>query len=366
MAEAGTLSGVVFDDPADADNSPFAIDGAGPDAGDGSAAPVEGQGQPATSSALEQRLADLERTSQRHREQLTGSQQEVQRLLEQNKLLSQQNQEFLTAFRDMLKTPGPSSAPAPTPTAPPDPTPLLQEIDLKRAMEKAVLENDYSEVTRLQQQLGTLLSSLATRRDPPPQEALRPEQIQELVRSELSRTTAQQQAYQRMVTAMAQRHPFLADPRDPLYAEVWQAYDEAMRNPFTQTVYGEPTPQYTVEMPAPAGQGWGSKAMDMRVLNDVALEVRAKHAATQARRETTDRRESPTLDTAGREPRSARTPSMLFYEGEIANMQELLRTGIRGPKTMDEFKKYRWEKLISPDEKQRRLALWRAGKWDGK
>ena len=57
MAEpAETLSGVVFDDPTDVENSSLAHNGRGPEDGNGSSAPVEGQRQPA-SPAYEARLA---------------------------------------------------------------------------------------------------------------------------------------------------------------------------------------------------------------------------------------------------------------------------------------------------------------------
>ena len=359
--DTGTLSGVVFDDSADAGNSPFTTEGAGPGTGDGSAAPVEGQGQPA-SSAYEARLADLERTNQRHREQMAGSQQEVQRLLESNRLLSQQNTEFLTAFRDLLKTPTPPGANGAGSPPAAEPIPA-QNIGLVKALEKGVLEGDWSDAQRLEAQLPAILATLAPRQAPAG-ETLRPEQIQDLVRAEMTRTTTQQETYRRMVTSMAQSHPFLADPKDPLYAEVWQAYDESAKHPFLQTAYGEGGERFTVDMPAPAGKGWTSKPMDMRILDRVALEVRSRHATANGRRQAEERRDSPTLDATGRQPPSARTPSMLFTRGEMANMQELLRLGIRGVKTMEEFKKYRWEKLIAPEEKQRRLEVWRAGKWE--
>ena len=358
MAEpAETLSGVVFDDSADADNSSSAHNGRGPEDGNGSSAPVEGQGQPA--SAYEARLAELERTNQRHREQMEGSRQEVQRLLDQNKVLSQQNTEVITAFRDLLKAPNTTTGNATSP----DQVIPTQRVDLTKAIERAVIDGDYSEVKRLESELMSVLSSLSTRRDAP-SDTMKPEQIQELIRTELSRTTGQQQTYQRMVTSMAQSHPFLADPKDPLYAEVWQAYDEASKHPFLQEAYGKGDGQFTVDMPAPAGQGWGAKPMDMRILDRVALQVQAKHATANGRRQAEDRRDSPTLDTSGRQPPSTRTPSMLFTRGEIANMQELLRIGIRGFKTMDEFKKHRWEKGLTTEEKQRRLETWRAGKWE--
>ena len=360
MADSGTLSGVVFDDSANPDNSPFAADGAGPGNGsDGSHAPVEGQEQPA-SSAYEARLAELERANQRHREQIAGGQQEVQRLLEQNRDLTQQNKELLTTFRDLLKNPAPGT-PSQVAT---ETGQALQGIDLAKALEKAVLEGDYSEVKTLQGQLNTLFQTFSTRRDPVQGDTLSPDKIQEMVRHELHQGMNQQQTYQRMVASMAQSHPFLANPRDPLYAEVWQAYDDAVKHPFLQEAYRDGGNRFAVDMPAPAGQGSGAKTMDMRVLDRVALEIQAKHAGAQGRRESQDRRDSPTLDTNGRTPPSSRTPSMLFTKGEMANMQELLRVGIGGMKTMDEFKKHRWDKTIAPEEKQRRLETWRAGKWE--
>ena len=360
MAEAGTLSGVVFDDSAPADNSPFAADGAGPGSNsDGSHAPMEGQEQPAL-SAYEARLAELERANERHKQQIAGGQQEVQRLLDHNKQLTQQNQEFLGAFRDMLKNP---TAGTPQQAAT-EAVQATQGIDIAKALEKAVLEGDYSEVKTLQAQLNSLFQTLSTRRDPAPHEGLSPDKIQEMVRQEMHQGMNQQQTYQRMVASMAQSHPFLANPRDPLYAEVWQAYDEAVKHPFLQEAYRDGAGRFSVDMPAPAGQGWGAKTMDMRILDRVALEIQAKHAGAQGRRQAEDRRDSPTLDTNGRTPPSSRTPSMLFTRGEVANMQELLRLGINGIKTMDEFKKHRWEKTIPPEEKQRRMETWRAGKWE--
>lgn len=359
MAEAGTLSGVVFDDPADADNSLSATNGTGPSDGDGSHAPMEGQGQPAL-PAYEARLAELERANQRHREQIAGGQQEVQRLLEHNRQLTQQNQEFLTTFRDLIKNPAPGTQEQVTTQAAQE----AEGLDLSKAIEKAIIDGDYSEVKRLESRITSLLGTLTAQRNTPPQDTLSPDKIQEMVRHELHQSSSQQQAYQRMVASMAQSHPFLADPKDPLYAETWQAYDEAVKQPFFQEAYRGDTGRFSVDMPAPAGQGWGSKTMDMRILNHVALEMRARRAVTQSRQQAQERHESPTLDTTGRQPPSSRTPSMLFTKGEMANMQELLRLGIRGIKSMDEFKKHRWEKLIAPEEKQRRLETWRAGKWE--
>ena len=359
MADAETLSGIVFDDPPAGDNSLGDGDAIGPDGRDGSTSEMAEGKQPA-STALESRLAELERVNSRYQEQQRGSREEVQRLLDQNKQLAQQNGEFLTAFRDLLKTAPTSSGATTAPELPLTP----QRVNLGKAIEKAVVDGDYSEVNRLESELATLLATLTTRRDPPLSESLKPEQIQELVRTELSKSTSQQQTYQRMVTAIAQSHPFLADPKDSLYAEVWQAYDEAVKHPFMQEAYGDSGGRFTVDMPPPAGQGWGSKPMDMRILDRVALQVQAKHATANGRRQAEERRDAPTLDTTRRQPPSSRTPSMLFTKGEMANMQELLRLGIRGVKTMDEFKKYRWEKLIPAEEKQRRLETWRAGKWD--
>lgn len=360
MEDAGTLSGVVFDDSVPADNSPFAAEGAGPGKNsDGSHAPMEGQEQPAL-SAYEARLAELERANQRHREQITGGQQEVQRLLQQNQQLAQQNQEFIATFRDMLKHPATGTPQQIAAEA----TQATEGIDIAKALEKAVLEGDYSEVKTLQGQLNALFRTLSARRDPAPQEALSPDKIQEMVRQELHQGMNQQQTYQRMVASMAQSHPFLANPRDPLYAEVWQAYDEAVKHPFLQEAYREGGNRFAVDMPPPAGQGWGPKTMDMRVLDRVALEIQAKHAGANGRRQAEERRDAPTLDTNGRTPPSSRTPSMLFTKGEMANMQELLRLGINGIKTMDEFKRHRWDKTIAPEEKQRRLETWRAGKWE--
>lgn len=363
MADADTLSGIVFDDPAAADNSLTDGDATGPDRSNGTVSEMDGTRQPAP-SAIEARLAELERLNTRYQEQSRGNQQEAQRLTEQNKLLVQQNQEFLTAFRDLLKTPSMSSSNGSGTLPSSDQTTPIQNIGLVKALEKGVLEGDWSDAQRLEAQLPTILATLAPRQAPP-QDTLRPEQIQELVRKEMTQSTHQQETYQRMVTSMAQSHPFLADPKDPLYVEVWQAYDEAAKHPFLQSAYGDGGERFTVDMPAPSGQGWTSKPMDMRILDRVALEVRARHATANGRQQEKDRRESPTLDTTGRQPPSSRTPSMLFTRGEMANMQELLRLGIRGVKTMDEFKKYRWDKLIAPEEKQRRLEVWRAGKWDG-
>ena len=361
MADTETLSGIVFNDPPAGDNSLSGGDAIGPDGRNGSTSEMAEGKQPA-STAMESRLAELERVNTRYQEQQRGNRDEVQRILEQNKQLAQQNAEFLGAFRDLLKTTPTSNGGGPPALG--EPTIPAQNIGLVKALEKGVLEGDWSDAQRLEAQLPAILATLAPRQAAP-QEMLRPEQIQELVRTELSKQSTSQQTYQRMVTAIAQSHPFLADPKDPLYAEVWQAYDEAAKHPFMQEAYGDSGSRFAVDMPAPAGQGWVSKPMDMRILDRVALQVQAKHATANGRRQAEERRDSPTLDTTGRQPPSTRTPSMLFTKGEMANMQELLRLGIRGVKTMDEFKKYRWEKLIMPEEKQRRLETWRAGKWDG-
>ena len=359
MAEAGTLSGVVFDDPASADNSPFSTDGVGPGDRDGSAARVEGAGRPAE-SALEARLAEVERTNARHKEQLAGGAQEAQRLVEQNRILSQQNTDLLNTFRDLMKTPG-TTVPAASAAA--DATSLPQRLNLSKALQKAVIEGDYSDWDKIDEGLPAMVAALSGRRAPDT-ESLRPEQVATLVRTELSKSTEAQQAYQRMVTSIAQSHPFLANPKDPLYLEAWQAYDEATKHPFMQEAYSDSNARFIVEMPAPPGQGFATKPMDMRVLDRVALEVSGRHARSQGRQQAEERQDAPTFDHGGREPRSARTPSMLFTQGEMANMQELLRNGIRGFSTIEAFRKHRWEKLMSPEEKTRRLTLWRAGKWE--
>ena len=171
MAESGTLSGVVFDDPASADNSPFATHGTGPGEGNDPNALVDGKGQSA-GSPLETRLADIERTNQRHREQLAGGAAEAQRLVEQNKLLAQQNADLLTTFRDLLKTPA-----ATPPTAPSsDPTGINpQLLGFSKALKKAVIEGDYDEADRIDAALPALLATLSGSQRPSP-ETLRPEQ----------------------------------------------------------------------------------------------------------------------------------------------------------------------------------------------
>lgn len=363
MADTDTLSGIVFDDPVATDYSSSDGDATGPDGRNGNPPEMEGVRQPAL-SALEARLAELERLNTRYQEQSRGNQQEAQRVAEHNKLLAQQNTELLTVFRDLLKTtPTSGSTGAPSPAAS-DPAAALQSLGLVKALEKGTIEGDWSDAQRIEAQLPALLATLVPK-SPQTPEPMSAKQIQDIVREELTQTANQQETYRRMITSIAQSHPFLTDPKDQLYAEVWQAYDEAARHPFLQTAYGESGARFTVDMPAPAGQGLLSKPMDMRILDRVALEVRARHAAADGRQQEQDRRRSPTLDTTGRQPPSTRTPSMLFTRGEIANMQELLRLGIRGIKTMDEFKKYRWDKGILPEEKQRRLETWRAGKWDG-
>ncbi len=226
-----TLNDLPGGDPAAADNSSATTDQPG-------ASQTPSDASAAGETTLATRVAELEALISRHRQQLTGSQGEVQRL----------RQEL-----DQMRQAPPQAATQAPAAAPPQ-----QTVKLTEAIRKLELEDDPSLLEAWEQsQRGGGLSR---------------EEIQAIVQQ----AQAPQQTQQTLQQAIVQRHPELLS--DQAFTQgVGERYQELANDPLTRTLH-PPDPQFLYTEPSTQMQ------YDMRVLMQAANEVKAKtppRAATQ-------------------------------------------------------------------------------------
>lgn len=224
-----TLDSLPGADPSAEDNS------AAGQQTSGATAPSEGTAS-AGDTSWHTKVNELEGLIQRHRQQLTGSQEEVQRLRKQVEALQQ----------------GTSATSSPQP-------PTKDKIKFSEAVRKLELEDDASLLDAWEQE---------TR-----------QQAQDAARQVAQTQTNQQDTRQALQQAIVQRHGELLS--DKAFAEqVGQRYQELAQDPLTRTLHPEDQ-QYVFAEPQ-TGQQY-----DMRILMQAANEVKAaKPAATRPRPST--------------------------------------------------------------------------------
>jgi len=220
-----TLDSLPGADPSAEDNS---ADAAGTT---GAAAPSTGTAS-AGDTAWQTKVAELESLIQRHRQQLTGSQEEVQRLRREVESLRQ------------------GTSPA---TLPPK-----DKVKLSEAVRKLELDDDDSLLQAWEQETV--------------------QQAQDAARQAAQAQTGQHDTRQALQQAIVQRHGELLS--DAAFAQqVGERYQALVNDPLTRTLHPD-DPQYVFAEPQ-TGQQY-----DMRILMQAANEVKAAQPAS-ARRPST-------------------------------------------------------------------------------
>ena len=224
-----TLEALFGPDTAAADNS-------GPGSGvPGAASGTAPNGAPAGPD-LAGKITELERLVGRHREQLSGSQQEILRLKTE---------------LDAVK-----ASPSP-PAAHPPPSVPSPRISLTEATKKLLLDNDDADLTAFEAQLT--------------RQGVTREELQQILQEhDEKQGTAQRQQTARVTlqNALVQRHPQLLNDA-PFIQATATRYQELTQDALTQTLYPS-DPQYVFEEP-----GTGVK-YDMRILMQAANEIKTR------------------------------------------------------------------------------------------
>jgi hypothetical protein len=105
--------------------------------------------------------------------------------------------------------------------------------------------------------------------------AIKPEDINTLVDQRMQQGLAQLNRY----NAVPSAHPELNNPKDPLYKEVFELYDQVAQDPLVQQLY----PQDQNMLAAfSSPDGSGPKTVDLRILDRATLLVKSRHAAQAA------------------------------------------------------------------------------------
>jgi hypothetical protein len=253
MADLVTLDALFGSDPAAADNSPA-------DATPPGAAAAQAPSPPA-SPDYSQRIADLEGLVQRHRQQLTGSQHEIERLRTE-----------LQEVRSRPMTPQPVSAPAPP-----------RRVSLVEANEKFLLDNDKSLLQEYERQQTELAQA-------PKPAGVTIDDVRGLLAETEQRRDTRTKAEQTratLETALTTRYPELNNPaQHPAFVNALGVrYQELRSDPVTHVLY-PPDPNAMFTDP-----GTGAE-YDMRMLLAAAGDVKAKQP-------TPEPKPAPTLGTHG-------------------------------------------------------------------
>jgi hypothetical protein len=254
MADLVTLDALFGSDPAAADNSPAEPAGTGAAAAQASSPPA--------SPDYSQRIADLEGLVQRHRQQLTGSQHEIERLRTELQDIRS---------RPVVQTPV-TQAPAPQ-----------RRVSLVEANEKFLLDNDKSLLQEYERQQTEAAQA------PKPAGVTIDDVRGLLAETEQKRDTRTkaEQTRATLETALTSRYPELNNPaQHPAFVNALGVrYQELRSDPVTHVLY-PPDPNAIFTDP-----GTGAE-YDMRMLLAAAGDVKAKQP-------TPEPRPAPTLGTQG-------------------------------------------------------------------
>lgn len=312
--------------PAKPDNEGKKPEGEGPEPGK-EGTPEPSEPPKAAEKPIHERLGfqneqDLERTVTRYREQIRGSQTEVQRLREElagAKAGSQKEDDILGRLRDAL---GGGKA--------------EQPLSLKDAFD-AYLNGDEDAVRRYEERIG---------------KAADPDEIQRMVNEQLSGVT-KPAVY---LDNLGRRHPELNDPESDVFKRVLQDYDRYAEDPWFSTKYAK-DPAAVREIRDP--DTGVPRKFDLRIVDDVASQVKADIAKEQGRKEELERQGRPAVggQATHQPPADDVDPWNFFSESEKAEMQNIEATKSapdNWPKTAKAIAKHRFEKLMSEAERDRR------------
>lgn len=273
---------------------------------------------------------DVDQTIERHKSAITGSQQEANRLRTEAQDAKRALESREAQFQTLLTALGGKAQ-----DTSPQPLSLDQAFD-------GYLNGDKEAVSRYERQLR--------------QPSLTPEALQQQVVSVLQ--TALKPA--QYADAVARNHPELNKPDDPVFQAVWQGYDQAAADQSTALMFA-PEPSAMRTYTGPDGV---TKHIDLRIINQLAWQVKAGRAREDGRKEELDRQRSPNLPGPGAPPSSnGDSDPLLLTPDERRFIRENMKSlPPEWGKTPEAVMKHKWEKLMRPEEKARRKAEHAAGR----
>jgi regulator of replication initiation timing len=157
---------------------------------------------------------------------------------------------------------------------------------------------------------------------------------------------------------IATRHPELADATNPLYKMLYERYDQFVADPMTQLMY--PDDEAMMVRGVPASDNSGRKDMDWRVVDRLAVELKAELGQQLGRQQEARAQHIGAVEAGGPTPRGNASVEAwdLLLPAERAEIRNLIqeRAIPRGwPQTERAIAKHVFEGL-SAAAKQTRLA----------
>ena len=272
---------------------------------------------------------DVDQTIERHKSAITGSQQEANRLRQEAQQAKQALELRESQFQTVLTALG-----GKTTETPPQPVTLEAAFD-------AYINGDKAGMQRIQQQLL--------------QPAVTPEALQQQVVGVLQ--TALKPA--QYADAVARNHPELNSPQDPLFQAVWSQYDAAAADPSTALMF-QPDPAAVRTYTGPDGI---TRNIDLRVVNQLAWQVKAQRAREDGRKEELARQGQPTVLGPGTTTKAAEKEPDYWKEitdRDRRGIDQALANGLRVPGWPDvadpSKRKVAWAKHIYERRAKRNSA----------
>lgn len=296
--------------------------------------PADSQSQQVSEQA-QARIAELERLSARHREQLAGWDKHSQQLVAERNALA----ERLARLEGRLEAQPKPDEPRFTPGK------------MKSAMKKW-LDGDDSELDQVEQ---ALIKSFGPPAQSEPQ--FKPDDFKRIVREELIELGTKSN----MQSIVGTRHPDLADPQSQLSQSVWDGYDTFVADPANALMFAK-DPRFEVPMTGPDG---AQRMVDARVVDRLAADIRLRTGIQEGRRQESRAAQVGSVQTStgtNRSTQRAVEAIELLTEGERRLLSDpKVRKG--WPKMPADPKlaaKYFFDGL-SADERAKRVQAYRNG-----
>ena len=272
---------------------------------------------------------DLAQSHQRYKQQVSGSEQQANRLRTEADQARQALSQREEQFQVILAALGGKTPDAPGP------------VTSKQAWD-AYLNGDEQTVSRYDAQLR--------------QSTITPEAIQGHVVTALQ-TALKPAQYVEVVT---RNHPELNNTQDPLFQAVWNQYDVTANDPAIALKYA-PDPAAVRSYTGPDGV---TRQIDLRVVDDLAWRLKATMAREQGRQDELNRQRQPNLPgPGGIPPPNNDDDTPLLTGDERRFVQDYLKTfPPEWGSTPEAVMKHKWTKLMRPEEKARRKAEHAAGR----
>lgn len=311
--------------------------GTGADAGPPSSSETP-SGSASFSQEVLQRLGyrdvdELEQTHTRYKQQVSGSQREVQRL-------QRERDEALARMQEYERR-----VAAAQPVQPPQPTQPQGRMNIAQAIE-AYLNNDTEALSRYETQQQSyavdlakneVLSTLST--------AVKPAQYSEL---------------------LLQEFPDLNDRNSSLYREIYRRYDEEARHPRYALLYASQDPLAIRDAMSP--DGVEQKRVDMRIVYDLARKVAVDLARNEGRTQETRRRAAAgAAGGPGNPPARGNDEAVPLYEDELIDDPRIRAAMAANGKGRDPRTLRKWFQEKMPEaEKAKRRRMQQSGTWTGR